>query len=150
MPDRISHLPRVDQLLKALGKSSVELAEEYLTPHDLSLAQWMVLSALWRQDGLNVSDLAQYTGNKVAALSRLLERMDAKHLVERKKSENDKRGLHIFLTPKARKLSHLIDMYLYVNDILLDDLDDRERAQAFRLLEKMLSSAEKALKRREG
>ncbi len=125
-----------------LSEAACGLAEDYLRPYEISLAQWVVLSALWRRDGLSVSELSEYSGKKTAALSRLLDRLEDKELVRRAGVEDDKRSVKIHLTEKGRGLSHLADMYKHVNGFLLADLSVAEQEQLFPMLERMLDSVE--------
>ncbi|MES0869578.1 MarR family winged helix-turn-helix transcriptional regulator [Pseudovibrio sp. SCP19] len=142
MTETISYLPSMGRLLNTLSEAACSLAEDYLRPHDLSLAQWVVLSALWRQDGLSVSELSDYSGKKTAALSRLLDRMESKELVSRSAVEDDKRSVKIHLTEKGQGLSHLIDMYRHVNGVLLADLTEEEQKLLLPMLERMLQSVQ--------
>ncbi|KZL17323.1 Multiple antibiotic resistance protein MarR [Pseudovibrio axinellae] len=147
MTEKISYLPSMGRLLHALSDAACALAEDYLRPYELSLAQWVVLSALWRQDGLSVSTLSEYSGKKTAALSRLLDRMESKGLVGRNTVEDDKRLVKIHLTPKGQELSHLIDMYQHVNGVLLSDFSEDEKKQLMPMLERMLKYANKHAKK---
>ncbi|MGG9999490.1 MarR family winged helix-turn-helix transcriptional regulator [Pseudovibrio ascidiaceicola] len=142
MTEKISYLPSMGRLLNTLSEAACSIAEDYLRPHEISLAQWVVLSALWRQDGLSVSELSEYSSKKTAALSRLLDRMESKGLVSRSAVEDDKRSVKIHLTDKGQGLSHLIDMYRHVNGVLLSDLSEAEKEQLFPMLERMLKSVQ--------
>ncbi|GHB28320.1 hypothetical protein GCM10007094_16010 [Pseudovibrio japonicus] len=136
------------RLLTMLSEAACGLAEDYLRPYEISLAQWVVLSALWRRDGLSVSELSEYSGKKTAALSRLLDRLEDKELVRRAAVEDDKRSVKIHLTEKGQGLSHLADMYKHVNGVLLADLSETEQEQLFPMLERMLDSVEGKSKKR--
>ncbi|SDR28227.1 MarR family transcriptional regulator [Pseudovibrio sp. Tun.PSC04-5.I4] len=141
MTETVSYLPSMGRLLYSLSDSACALAEEFLRPHDISLAQWVVLSALWGQDCLSVSALAEYSGKKTAALSRLLDRMESRGLVTRVSVVGDKRSVNIHLTKEGQELSHLIGMYKHVNGILLSDFSEEEQQQLFPMLERMLKNA---------
>ncbi len=136
------------RLLNTLSEAACGLAEDFLRPYEVSLAQWVVLSALWRRDGLSVSELSEYSGKKTAALSRLLDRLEDKELVRRAGVEDDKRSVKIHLTKKGQGLSHLVDMYKHVNGVLLADLSEAEQEQLFPMLERMLDSVEGKSKKR--
>ena len=142
MTETISYLTSMGRLLNTLSEAACSLAEDYLRPHDLSLAHWVMLCALWRHDGLSVSELSDYSGNKTATLSRLLDRMESKGLVSRSAVEDDKRSVKIHLTEKGQGLSHLIDMYRYVNGVLLADLTEDEQKLLLPMLERMLQSVQ--------
>ncbi len=140
MTEQVRYLPSIGRLLNVLSGAACDLAEDYLRAYEISLAQWVVLSALWRKDGLSVSVLSDYSGKKTAALSRLLDRMEERELVQRLAVEGDKRFVEVHLTEKGQGLSHLMDMYKHVNGILLADLDETEKEQLLPMLEKMRES----------
>ena len=72
------------------------MCNHLLAQHDLTLAQWVLISALWREDGMLVSELAEYSGNNLPATSRILDRMAANGLVVRRKDESDARSVRIY------------------------------------------------------
>ena len=141
MSDVVSYLPSMGRMLFSLSDSACGLAEAYLRPHNVSLAQWVVLSALWRKDRLSVSVLADYSGKKTAALSRLLDRMEGRGLVKRVAVDGDKRSVEIHLTEEGHALSPLIDMYKHVNTVLLADFTPQEQSQLVSMLERMSANA---------
>ena len=69
------------------------MCQARLAEHDLLLAQWVILSALWARDGLHVSELARYSGNNLPAASRIVDRMVDKGLVARSADAEDRRSV---------------------------------------------------------
>ncbi|MCY0152924.1 MarR family winged helix-turn-helix transcriptional regulator [Hoeflea alexandrii] len=51
------------QVLSFATGATVSMCQDMLAEHDLTLAQWVILSALWRQDGMLISEIADYSGN---------------------------------------------------------------------------------------
>ncbi len=138
------NLPYPRSLGRLLGFASGAtnaFAQKLLNRHDLSLAQWIILSALWRQDGLLISEIAAYYRVKTPAASRIVDRMIGRGLVERRPDPNDRRAARVYLTRKARDLSHLIDFYEDVNTALLTGFSKDEREQLFRFLERITENA---------
>jgi DNA-binding MarR family transcriptional regulator len=85
---------RIDQRAQALGLTS---------------AQWRVLSSLARaellnQEPLNQAALADQMDMEPITLSRVIDRMQAAQLVERRADPNDRRVHRLFLTEAARPL----------------------------------------------
>ena len=141
---QLPFLPSIGRLLNATARSAINLAETWLTPHDLSLPQWVILSALWQCDGMNASEIGEYGGIKKAALSRMLERMEERQLIRRERGTTDKREVTVWLTCKSRELSHLIDMYEHVNNILLEGFRPEERDILISMLERVRSNTLKS------
>ncbi|MCW9034995.1 MAG: MarR family transcriptional regulator [Rhodospirillales bacterium] len=136
----------IGRLLTFAQRSAVNLGEKKLEAHGLTLTQWVILSALWRQDGMTNGELAKYYGAKDAALSRALDRMVTQGLIKRKPDGKDRRVVRMYLTPKSQAMSHLIDFYQTVNDLLLEDFNEDEKVQLFAMLERVIENSERRLK----
>ncbi|MEQ8827888.1 MAG: MarR family transcriptional regulator, partial [Parvibaculum sp.] len=78
-------------MLNFAAGASTAMCQEMLSEHDLTLAQWVILSALWRQDGMLINEIADYSGNNAPAASRIVDRMEEAGLVQRVPSDSDKR-----------------------------------------------------------
>ena len=70
----------------------------------LTRAQWSVLAHLARQEGINQTALAQILEIEPITLVRLLDRLQAANLIERRPDPRDRRARVLFLTPTARPL----------------------------------------------
>ena len=112
-----------------------------LASHGLTLPQWVVLSALWRQNGLLVSEIADYTDNNGPAVSRILDRIEEKGLLVRRADPNDRRAVRVLLTDKGKALGHLGTFHRDVNARLLDGISEDEAALLFNLLERVEHNA---------
>ena len=135
-------MPALGRLLNNAARHIVTIAESAFAKEGLSLPQYVVLTALWRCDGLMVSHLADYCGNGQPALSRLLDRMETKGLVERRSSPGDRRAIRVFLTDKSNEMRHLLGRYRDFQEIMMQGLDDSERAMLFELLERVIANGE--------
>lgn len=71
---------------------------EGLQKHGVTVAQWSVLVVLWETDGLTQKQLSQRVAVETATLSRTIDRMERDGLVERMRSETDRRQVHVNLT----------------------------------------------------
>jgi DNA-binding MarR family transcriptional regulator len=86
------------QVLSFATGATVAMCQDMLAEHDLTLAQWVILSALWRQDGMLISVIADYSGNNAPAASRIIDRMEEGGLVKRVPSPDDKRVVRVHVT----------------------------------------------------
>jgi len=138
----VPYLPSVGRLIGFASRATTALCERRLATHDLTLQQWILLTALWRQNGLSISELAAYYRVKDPTASSLVDRMEAKGLVVRKRSTEDRRKVIVCLTEKSEALSHLIGFYEQINDILLADFSDDEAASFVSMMERVISNME--------
>lgn len=137
--------PSLGRALNFAAGAATALSQQMLAPHDLSLAQWVILSALWKNDGLSVAHLAAYTGNNAPAISRILDRMEQKSLVQRRPSPADRRATHVFLCDGGEALRPLATFWQQVNSVLLDGFNDGERATLFALLARAEANARRSV-----
>jgi MarR family transcriptional regulator for hemolysin len=70
----------------------------------ISRAQWVVLIRLDRSEGLKQSELAEILDLQPISLTRLLDRLAANGLIERRPDPNDRRANRLYLMPAARPL----------------------------------------------
>jgi homoprotocatechuate degradation regulator HpaR len=80
----------------------------HLRLHDLSPQQWRVLRALYDQDGLEMSELSEICFLLMPSLSRIVQNLEARHLVTRRTSSTDQRCFIIGLDTQGRELVELM------------------------------------------
>ena len=93
-------IPQMAKLMKAIR--SVIVKELKANGIDLSKEQVIVLKWLQEKDGRPQNDLAILTSRDKTSLTRLLSKMEAKHLICRIKSKSDKRIKLIYITDKGK------------------------------------------------
>ena len=123
-------------------------ADQRARQFGISRAQWTVLIRLDRCEGLKQSELAEMLDLQPISLTRLLDRLAANGLIERRPDPNDRRANRLYLTPAARpvieELSHLgEDMMATV----LGGIDDAAREQLLRDLGVMKDNLRAAISR---
>jgi DNA-binding MarR family transcriptional regulator len=75
----------------------------------LHVGQEMVLSHLWRQDGLSPSELAERLGVEPPTVTNMLSRMEKARLLERCRDPGDARCTRVYLTKKGRELREPVE-----------------------------------------
>ncbi|MCX4025779.1 MarR family transcriptional regulator [Endozoicomonas sp. SM1973] len=97
-----------DQLCFALYAASNAVTRYYrplLEPLGLTYPQFVVLMALWEDEGVSISQLATKTGLSKSTMTPLLKRLEQKSLIERQAEPGNDRQKCIVLTEAGRKLS---------------------------------------------
>ena len=138
------YLPSLGRVLGFATRGCSALSERELAQHGLTLAHWVLLTALWRQDGMTIGELARYYKSDDTVLTRTLDRMAKHALIERRPDPEDRRIVRVYLTEKAKKLSHLIDFYKDINHALLKGFSKKEQQQLFALLERVIANTGEA------
>lgn len=72
--------------------------------HDITPEQWVVLYRLHETQGLTQCGLGERTVKDRTTITRILDRMEAKDLLVRRRDHHDRRSQRIFLTPEGKTL----------------------------------------------
>lgn len=104
----------------------------------LTQAQWGALAHLSRHQGLNQVGLADLLEVQPITVARLIDKLVALGLVERRPDPNDRRAQQLFLTGKAQPL---LDQMWEAGDEILDHayagITEEERMQCVEMLVRM-------------
>jgi DNA-binding MarR family transcriptional regulator len=96
-----------DKLCFALYSSSLAMLQKYksaLSSVGLTYPQYLVMLALWEQDGVTVKHLADRLGLDSGSVTPLVKRLEEAGFVARHRSAADERNLSIELTREGRSL----------------------------------------------
>jgi len=104
-PDQLLQLD--NQLCFALYSASLAMTKLYkplLDELGLTYPQYIVMLALWEEDGLTVSQLGDRLTLDSGTLTPLLKRLEASGFVSRMRDVNDERRVHVTLTATGRRM----------------------------------------------
>ncbi len=87
---------RIDQAARAYG---------------MTRAQWIILARLDRQPGMSQNELATICEVEPITVGRLIDRLEARGMVERRNDPNDRRIRRLHLLPAARPIVTEISRY---------------------------------------
>ena len=118
--------------------------DEALDPQGLTSAQWVPLLKLHMGHASTVAELARGCQLDTGAMTRLLDRLEAKGLVARVRSSEDRRVVNIELTPDGRAAARQIPAVLCkVQNAFLEGLSLEEWQQLKTLLRRILDNGVK-------
>ena len=86
------------------AKEMTRLYVPLLKQFDLTYTQYVVMMCLWERDGINVGLLCRILLLDTNTMTPLLQKLEQKGYVERRKCSTDGRELKIFLTEKGSAL----------------------------------------------
>ncbi len=72
---------------------------------DVSSAQWIVLMTLFHQEDVTAASLAKKLNYDPGSMTRLLDRLQEKSLIQRTRLNDDRRCIRIELSDEGRKLA---------------------------------------------
>lgn len=96
-----------NQLCFALYSASHAFTRVYkplLDALGLTYPQYLAMMLLWEQDGQTVGALGERLYLESSTLTPLLKRMEAAGYIERRRSSEDQRQVHVYLTEAGRAL----------------------------------------------
>jgi Transcriptional regulators len=75
-----------------------------LKNYGITIEQWYILYFVYQNEGCNQKRLSEATDKDTGAMTRSLNVLENKGLIERKSSYQDKREFLIYLTDKSKEL----------------------------------------------
>jgi len=90
--------------LRRLSDTVAGRLEQVLAEHGVTVSQWDVLISVHRGDATTASQVAAIMNIDPGAVSRLVDRLVAKGLMERRPAPSTRRSFLLVLTEKGRKL----------------------------------------------
>lgn len=109
----------------------------YFDQPELTLPQMLVLTALSEEGAMPISRLARYIGSANSTVSGIVDRLEKVGLVERVRSEEDRRVIYVGLTAKYRaKRKEDVSVSAYLGK-RLDSLSAQELSDIRAAMEKL-------------
>ena len=75
---------------------------------DLTYEMLQVLILLWRRDGVNQQEIADFLHKDKTSLTYLIDNLSKRGLVLRSENQNDRRNKHITVTPEGMRLKEVV------------------------------------------
>lgn len=107
-------------------------------PHGIRPVQLSILGLVRDHPRIKQSDLGRALEIKRANIVALLDELEDRHLIVRKRAKTDRRVYVLELTPTGRKVAaELLTLHARLEEDLVSCLGARERAQLLKLLKKV-------------
>ena len=91
-------------LLHEVGRLARTRADQRARSQGMTRAQWVILARVERQPGLSQSELAAICEVEPITIVRLVDRLEKRGLLERRRDAEDRRINRLYLTPAAAPL----------------------------------------------
>ena len=110
-------------------------ADQWLKKYDLTVEQLHVLKRMDVETGQTQSALCTLTGKSAANITRLLDRLENKKYVVRRKNPEDRRASLVYLTTEGMQIREEVrGGFDTMRSKLLQDIDVNKREQAIEVL----------------
>ena len=134
----------VGHVLRVLLGSMNRRIDGHMQEHDLTAMQWKPLLMLKFGVASTAAELARQNCSDTGAMTRMLDRLEAKGLIQRTRSAEDRRVVHLQLTGEGRRVADQIPFGLSaVLNEHLDGFSTDEFNQLKTLLHKMIANGER-------
>lgn len=147
-PGQYSPQQSVGYLMRKVLGSILSQADARLAMHDVTYVQYLPLYKLLHCEAANaanatVATLARELEVDAGAITRAIDRLEAKGLVQRERSTADRRVVHLTLTPEGRAVAEQVPGVLAeVLNGHLRGFSHGEWQQMLQLLHRMLANGE--------
>lgn len=91
--------------MKRLIGVIAQTVEKRLSPRGLTNAQWSPLYKIFTGEATTVAEVARQSQMDAGAMTRLLDRLEAKGLLRRVRATDDRRVVQLELTPEGQQLA---------------------------------------------
>ncbi len=113
--------------IRALHHAMRQELEARLARHGIPFGMGYYLRALWEADGLTQKELSARAGTTEPTTVEMVRKMEARGIVERRRSPTDRRKLHVHLTRKGKRLeAKALPYMIEIQDIALEQISEAE------------------------
>ena len=95
----------IGYLLKRVRAMLSAAVEREIADHDVTYEQWGVLLMILKDRGDTAAMLARGMECDTGSMTRMLDRLEAKDLISRTRSTDDRRRLQLELTPSGKRMA---------------------------------------------
>ena len=137
----------IGYLLKRAHSLMLAVMEPLLEERGFSFIQYVILS--WLRDGIavNPKDICVQFRHDSGALTRVIDQLAERGLLERVRRDRDRRKVELQLTPAGRAtIEGLIPLIVEKLNLALDDFSGEEFQEFLRLLGKLTTTLQSAVK----
>jgi DNA-binding MarR family transcriptional regulator len=132
--------------LERLGRILGQIGPDEVCCEGLSQRQCAILRILVEREGARISDLAALSGISPSAMTRVLEKLEARGLVERVRgAHDDGRAAMVGITAEGRRTRKLLDgLMIDRTNQIISAIPEKQRPQILKALTILNNAIESA------
>lgn len=112
-----------------------------LAKENIAIPEWRILISLYNNDATNIVELADFIEVDKGAVSRVLDKLEARHLITRQPGK-DRRSSIVLLTKKGEELTPKLARLAELNEKeFFSCLSETDKKQLKSILKKLLQHA---------
>lgn len=136
----------VNELISVIHRYMRRFFESQMKKYDITPPQFEVLMTLWNEDGIVLSELGRRLSRDGPTITGIIDRMEKKKLVTRKRSMRDRRVIQVYLTPYAWEIKeNLMKMQLNAGQELTVNFSQEDIVALNMMLRRILTNIEEKI-----
>lgn len=144
--EEIVSFKNVNELISVIHRYMRRFLETNMKKFDITPPQFEVLMTLWNEDGIVLSELGRRLSRDGPTITGIIDRMEKKKLVVRKRSLRDRRVIQVYLTPMAWEIKeNLMKMQTEAGREVAGDFTSEDVNTLEILLRKVLANIEEKI-----
>jgi len=129
-------------LRRAHGAFSREFRNR-LAEHGVTFGEFIHLEKLWEEDGLNQTEISRRVEITTASSTQIIETLEQRGFIVRKRNPDDRRNLNVFLRPAGRRIEvELLECARSTNRAARAGLSGADTIVLFDLIERIIANLE--------
>ena len=142
----ITRFDRAGHLMGMLNRALRRKYDRQLKDFGLTPCQFEVLMILWEEEGMFLSELGRRVSRDGPTITGVVDRMENKMLVKRKRDTHDRRAVRVVLTSKSKGMKEQLSATKKrVLQKIARNLSSKEIASLESVLAKMMKNMEEEL-----
>ena len=142
----IAKFDRAGHLMGMLHRALRRKYDRQLKDFGLTPCQFEVLMILWEEEGILLSELGRRVSRDGPTITGVIDRMENKILVKRKRDTHDRRAVRVVLTSKSKGMKEQLSATKkLVLQKIARNLSSKEIASLESVLAKMMKNMEEEL-----
>lgn len=142
----IKRFDRAGHLMGMLHRAMRRKYDNQLKDFGLTPCQFEVLMILWEEEGILLSELGRRVSRDGPTITGVVDRMEKKLLVKRKRDSHDRRVVRLVLTPKSKGMKEQLSATKKsILENIAKNLSHKEIASLESVLVKMMKNMEEEL-----
>lgn len=142
-PEKYQARSSIGYLVKRAHGLMMDRVEAAFAGHDFTFMQWVVLMYVRDELGFTATDICRDYRHDSGALTRVIDQLESRGLLERRRSEEDRRVVRLHLTKLGSKtVESLIPLVTGRLNSALGGFSTTEVSELTRLLGKLIARIE--------
>ena len=131
------------RLIYLTAQDMRNFAEKILSPFDLTIEQFHLLKNLSCDQGMTQRQIGDVAGKTPANMTRILDRLESKSLIERRRDPNDRRASQVFLTITGKEITEKVfGVFESFTEDLVFGITEKEQEIVKKSLKRITSNLE--------